>query len=466
MKKKKILKKDDNFKIVLNGGSTQMLDATIPVKWFFSEDFIKQEPKYILLVDLNEYQLDSGYHGKRYVYSVEEVVAFIQARRSGKHTMLALAFNDKKEALSFLESEKGSYKLAIPPCRIKDGEKWGGSLASTYVEFEVPKDLFAQKPKSKLGKIWWKYLFWPNSPKAIDECQVRKIALFYALPKLPFFILAKILLLIIYFIYAIYHLIARPISLFIGWWPITLKETFKKISSPKTYNWSLDVREGFYLEIFWKGKRTKKEMFTSPLILLLIFSLLILVAYFMLNMGDGWNFTFGFLSLMCFSILTYHSGALEKIFKISNDDSFNFSFYSFIALFLVSAIPYLLFFKIELWLNILFLVIGLFITLIVIFHTIGWIFNNNKDKIIKLFIKSEKKITSKLNKKAEKERKKEEKARKKKEEYQQYLKKFTKSEEIVNIDNLPGTYEKNKLKRDARIKFWTIKTKVCRPYEQ
>ena len=456
-----MMEKKNDLSIVLNGGETQMLDATIPVKWFFSKEFIKKEPKYILLVDLNENQLDSSIVGRRYVFAVDEAIAFIQTHRSGRHIMLALAFKDKKEAISYLEKENGAYKNEIYPSVIKDGENWGSSLATAYVEFEVPKELFAQAPKSKLGKLWWKYLFWPNSPKAIDECQVRKLALFYALPKLPLFILAKVFLVLFYILYALYHIIARPISLFLGWWPITLRETIKKIRCPQGYKWSLDVREGWYLTIYWRGRRTDKDMLTSPLMFVLLLASLTAAIYFMATMGQGYNFGFGFLTLIALSFVSYASGLFKRLFHWDNEDSAGSHAAFFIASWAIASSLRIIIFGIyvDSPLSIIIILgmaagVGLLSIMIAIFikeNRLSWTEKFNKQK--RKYFPSKKK-TEKIDTKE-----------KKRLEYQEYLQFFTKPEKVVNVKNLPKTFETNKFKRNVRIKFWATKTKVCRPYE-
>ncbi len=457
------VEKQNDLTIVLNGGSNEMLDATIPVKWFFSPEFIKKEPKYILLVDLNQSQLTSRNFGKRYVFSVDEAVAFIQTHRSGRHTMLALAFSDKKEAMFYLQSQGGVYQFEIDPGEIKQGKNWGSSLATTFVEFEVPKELFAQAPKSKLGKLWWKYLFWPNSPKAIDECQVRKLALFYALPKLPFFILAKVLLVLSYIMYALYHIIARPISLFFGYWPISWEETMRKIRYPQAYNWSINVKQGCYLGIYRKEKFTGKAMITSPFIFLLLFVSLSATIYFMSTMGQGFNFSFGFVSLACFSLFSYRSRILESLSEFGKNDSLAIFAISFVAFYSILSVVYLVFFELNDPLSFFLSAVGISVGLTFVILLIVLFFKENKGAIKRYFERKEK--STKIIAKIAREENRKAKEEKKRLEYQKYLQAFTNPEDSVTLQNLPSTFESNKLKRNARIKFWTTKTKVCRPYE-
>jgi len=451
-----VIKKQQDFTIVINGGSTQMLDATIPVKWFFSSEFIKKEPKYILLVDLNQSQLNSRSYGERYVYSVDEVLAFIQTHRSGHHIMLALAFNDKKEALSYLQYERGSYRYEIDPSEIKDGENWGSSLATTFVEFDVPKELFAQPPESKLGKLWWKYLFWPNSPQAVDECQIRKLNLFFALPKLPFFVLSKVFLVLFFILYAFYNIIARPSFLFFGWWPITLKEMLDRIKRPQAHSWDMDVREGYYLQIYKNGEYTGKHMIISPFMFLSLLLSLVLTVYLMFTMRQDINFLLGVVSLFLLAVLSHKSGALRYLLDMDNDDSFGSTLAFFLISFPVLSLCKTIFFK---PINPAFMVlpaIGIGIGLLIIVLIIVYYFKENKVNIKKFFKR-------KTTIPAETEKGREEK---KKLEYQKYLQEFTSPEASVTIKNLPGTFESSRLKRDARIKFWAVKTKVCRPYER
>lgn len=448
-----VKEKQKDFSIVLNGGKTRIDDATIPVKWFFSSDFIENEPRYILLVDLDRTQLESDCQGRRSVYTVDEVVVFRQMHRSGKHIMLALAFKKRSDAVQYLVRDSYYYESSIDPATIRANSGWGEALATTFVEFEVPKELFAQPPKTKLGKLWWKYIFWPNSPKAIDECQVQKLSWFYSLPKLPFFILAKIMLVVGFFLYPIYIVIARPISLFIGWWPITWEESLNRMRHPRGNKWDMDVRQDWYLEIWRKGKYTGKHMMVSPLVATIFIVLLGLTIFFMINMGHGDNFFFGLLSLAGLSLISQWGGILNAFVDADKGDRIALAFSFFFGGWVLMSVIAIFFLRENMDdLSKFSVCIGCVVGIILLLF-IGLPLLKEKQKDIRIRLQGRKE--QRMAEKEEEERK----------NYKKYLLAFTKPEDKVTLKNLPGTFESNKLRRDARIKFWTAKTKVCRPYE-
>ncbi len=451
------MEKKKDFSILLNGGSTQMDDATVPVKWFFSEEFIKKEPRYILLVDLKQAELTSYRSGRRYLFEVEDAIAFLQMRSAGNHRLIALCFSNRDEAVVYLERDKYSYDVAIDVESIQKGKDWGASLASTYVDFQVPKELFAKKPESKLAKMWWKYLFWPITVKPTDECQVRRLNLL-ALPKLPLYLLVKVLALVGVVLYAIYNIIAPPIALFIGWWPIPWRDSLDRIIHPKDYGFSLDVRAGCcYLAIYHQSM-WKKDMFISPLVATILGVTGFMSIYLLKDLRCETSFFLGMLSLTIFFIFLMFNKNIKKMIKLEEKTGV-----IVIATILIILGGVLSAIQLELaekpFENLLYTtkVIATFYLLLAFFATL----------IITLsfLLGLSEKLIKKANKRSEIYREKVN--RKDKESYQDFLQAFTKPEKKVSlaINTMPKTFKKSQLKRDSKIRFWTIKRKVCRPYE-
>ncbi len=438
-----------DLRIVLNGGSTQMDGATVPVKWFFSPKLAEKQPTHILLVDLNQSEENSenaSKLGRRYVVKVEKAVKFLQIFRSGKHTMMAIAFNDATSANAFLiKYNDGIYDRDIPTESIKAGENFGASLAVCYVNFEVPKELFAQKPESKLGKIWWKYLFWPNRPKEKDECQTRKLSWFFSWMKFPLFLIANLL-------YSLYTIVASLITMFVGYCPIHPKNLVYRLIHPVMSNWSIDVRaNGKYTKLLIiydrYGNPTSKRFWFSPILLALFAGMIYLLIFLFPNAQKDASKLFLELIVVAIFIPILVGFNAHRFFK-DEDHSFNLALLTSSTILTASGI-YILFWlapRMEGGNSVFAYIFGGIIFLIILFLVYSTFF---KDSVQDWFYEIKRRREMKIR-----------------EDYQQYLlNNFTTPEEKVNLDNLPKTYDESNLKRDVVVKFWSTKAKICRPYE-
>ena len=438
-----------DLRIVLNGGSTQMDGATIPVKWFFSPELAERQPKYILLVDLNQSEEDSDNAsrlGRRYVTKVEKAVKFVQVFRSGKHKMMALAFEDAATADVYLvKYNDGTYENNISVETIKANKNWGSSLAVCYMDFNVPKELFAKKPESKLGKIWWNYIFWPNRPKEKDECQTRKLSWFYSWMKFPLFLIANIL-------YSLYTIVASIIAMIFGYCPIHSKALGYRLAHPVMSNWSIDVRANERWTKFMKiydqhGNFTGKRFWFTPIFLALLTGIVCL-SIFLFPHAQKDAFPL-FIELIVSGILfPLIVGLNVRRFLADEDDAWGVGIITSSIILTVSAI-YILFWlapQMDVANSIFAYIFSGVIFLIIMILVYSTFFQDSVDDWIhEIKRKREKKV---------------------KENYREYLlNNFTKPEKRVSLDNLPKTYDESNFKRDTVVKFWATKAKICRPYE-
>jgi len=451
---KKETKKEQNFSIVLNGGK-EIKNATLPVRWFFSKKLANKKPTHIVLVDLTEKDLglfSTNNRGRRYLYSVDQALTFLQTRKSGKHTLLALAFDSREIAVAFLEGSQNYYYSDIDVETILNGKKWSNSIATTFVEFEIPEECFAKPPQSKAGKIWWKFLFWPNKPKAIDECQIRKISWFYALPKLVIFIIAQFFMLLIGALNSIRIILARPFFWFFGYSLTPLSKIKEGISESFSIyfdqiSYDADIIDGYRLDVYKDGVYIRERKFAPLdvfifcfLILFFLFGLFMLVSK-KTFISPGVDSFIAFLSWIVTPLVLASLVYSGKLFK-ANKLAFIFSI-------LLSAFPALLFlcssifmaFSTNSGLEIDFGPIVIFVILVAItISTINKrIRKNKKESPVEVWVKEQKK-------------------------YEEYLKEsFTdlKKKEIPK-----ETFFSNKLVRDLKILFWKTKSNVCRPFEE
>ena len=445
--------------IVLNGGGLEMKGATIPVKWYFSKDLALKAPTHILLVDLTEVEARENISvtGRRYLVEVEKAAKFFQVFKSGKHIMLAIAFKKLSAAAHFLVKSEESKSFYAQPIYISattnhetfnsDYNRSGMILASTKVEFTVPQELFAKKPETKMAKLFFNYLYWPNTPRPRDECQVRKLAIFYGLPKLPFFLLINLL-------YAVYLPLASLIILFSGYQSISLSEIFRRIFSPVAYGYEPDVyvvgqSRTQARAIYRNGVQSFKETWFSPFHLTGLFSFL---AFFLwLFKTSNANVLFpGFTVIAILFTLLFAFFILRRFFDeeaVGVTLAVIFFLYTFVIgmIFLFfREIPidgyrtrYLVLYAFELGLG------GVFLALLLRERIVG---SSWYEKHFKMKPEEKKGIGEKI--------------------YSDYLlENFTTPERELNLKDLPDTFETNKLKRDLTIRFWSAKADACKPYE-
>lgn len=458
MKNKKIVEEQklQDLSIVLNDGGLEMKGATVPVKWCFSRELALEGPTYILLVDLTEVEAakNISYGGRRYLVEVEKAVKFIQFFKAGKHVMLALAFKELSAAALFLAKQEKDKSLYENPI-FTHLEKTGyydymkkTILALTMVEFTVPQEVFARKPKSKLGKLFFNYLYWPNPSEPRDECQVKGKALFFALPKLPFFIFAQ-------FFYTSYLFLASAILLFFGYQSIGLAEIFRRIfSQDNCYDtdvYALGLGRTKARIIYKNGVETAKRTWFSPFHLT-GFSLLGLLLLSFYHVSEN-PLIPGSTVTVVFFILVFVFFILKRFFneKVLKD--------IFTSLFLLYAfvigVVFLFFREIPVVKDRMeYLVVYSFLSLAII----PLFFSLRKIIVNSVWYKKYFDVVIKEN--FAKKTKKKEKI------YSDYLlENFTVPEEKLDPKNLPDTFKTSKLKRDLTIRFWSAKADVCKPYE-
>ena len=445
---KKVLKKKD-LSIVLNGGGLEMKGATIPVKWFFSEEVVSKEPRYILLIDMTRAEMESDesmYLGKRYLIKIEKGIKYLQVFKSGHHAMLALAIGCKEKALSFLRLNKNErYLHPVPVDVVKDGtvrknisEK---IIASDYVEFNVPKNVFASRPKSRLGKMWFQYVFWPSRPKPKDECQVKKITLLYSLPKL-----------ILLIMYNIFYLIYLPVAvltvLFLGYQSIGPREIFIRLFKPFKYtnDWDAFVLGSALTQfrvIYNKGVATGRKIRFSPAFLTVFAASFVLTIYFMLDHANfAYNLAMSMLTFIFFVAFLVHF--LKKY--LSNKALAAISLFPVVAYASGVSIFFLLASKsVE---HTTMLDWPIYFGILVVAILVG-VFGS-----LIIFVEEIEAMTNRISRKKEKN-------------YKKYLLAnfIQKPDKEVDIKNLPDTFSISRKKRDLVVKFWSTKANVCRPYE-
>jgi len=226
-----VKKPKPRVEIVLNGGKDELDSATVPIRWWFSEEAIEKEPEYLIFYEQNVKEIEndsyySGTRGRRYVCKVSDGVKFLQILSPGHHRLMVVAVGgeDAERAIKRYMNKDGKYSFQ----NSMDFEKAESNrdflqgsefIASTVLEFEVPAELFAKKPETRFSKAVWKWAHFFIKDVPVDECHYRK-QLIFAFTIQPF------LALLMYAagamagsLYASYVLLASLAVLFIGYRP-------------------------------------------------------------------------------------------------------------------------------------------------------------------------------------------------------------------------------------------------------
>ena len=179
------------IRLILNGGSSIMEQATVPIQWFFSPEVMNKKPVRLLIIEQNQSEFDSADEGARYMVKVTDCIAFIQLFSPGKHHIAVVALNDKPYPNYLAREGKRQYVAEIPFRWIEDASQYGALwnrivVGAAIAEIEVPRELFAHKNQTKFGELMWKWVnLWHELPPR-DQCQyrTRMILAFTAQPAL------------------------------------------------------------------------------------------------------------------------------------------------------------------------------------------------------------------------------------------------------------------------------------------
>lgn len=235
------------MEVVLNGGKEEMNSATIPVQWVFSDETIAKSPKYLLFFEQTEDESSrhqAADYGRRYVCKVSEGVKFMPVFRPGHHRMavLALAGSDEtvEEAVkSLLKKDRtDDYSRSISWTHLEEGlipsEMNYIVAAATVVNFRVPEELFAEKPRTRLENVVWTWAnLWQDNPP-VDECDYRKRKIFA-------FTLQPVVFVVMAILAASYVFLASIAVFFCGYRP---KNIFHEVwSALKLQRFEFEVRE-------------------------------------------------------------------------------------------------------------------------------------------------------------------------------------------------------------------------------
>jgi len=421
----------NGLKVVLNGGSSIMESATIPFRWFFSDEIIEKQPTDLLIIDqgksvIGTFNVDSC--GERTIVPVSRGSDFMQFTSPGHHRIAFIALKksgrshgDENNFVKWKEAILGrsrmdSYRESITWNEIENlnflmDDIRLYAVAVEIVEIDVPSEFFAARSNNPVARFVWDYWAnrWCEAPPR-DQCAYRK-RLFWAFTLQPFvFVIGHILKYIAALVCSIYLPVAKVVVFFVGFRPEPLFADIGKLWAwkwdPEEVDWDLRRYSKYALwseDAFWQGDKYKYMPITGFEI-----SMITLLA-------GAW---YGSYRLTFFT----HDGSLSaQIF-----------FSSVLAI-------------------ILLLLTGLFFA--------------------KSGIVSRTKLWQKVKRKSLEQKngqngQVETKVEQPPSLYFEWLRKvssISKAPQRIDIEDLPDAYKGKSLQR-ARIKFWAVKRKVCKPF--
>ncbi len=221
-----------NIRLVVNGGSTILNSATIPIEWHFSDELIAKNPQYVVICD-HETKLSylkderSTFLGKRYFCKVTDLAKYLQLFTSGTHHLVVMVFcgdGAEKNAQSYLKKTRYD-RTWENPIWYTDLEYQIYDRETTFFEFEVPKELFSTKPESGFKLFIWNWVNgWYSKKTPIDDCDYRKRKIWAFTIKPPLFLIAWIIFSILG---TLYTMLGYFYLLFFGYRPTNLLKNIK-----------------------------------------------------------------------------------------------------------------------------------------------------------------------------------------------------------------------------------------------
>ncbi|HRY31257.1 MAG TPA: hypothetical protein P5328_02610 [Candidatus Paceibacterota bacterium] len=242
----------NGFTIVLNGGSSRMESATIPIQWFFDPKLSEERPTHILIIDYTKRQFED-YHrhahgGRRYVVEVKKTTKFLEFFSAGEHKLCFVAVssqggNRKREfkfLTRFLARDDGSYAIGVGS--FADQEPGGVAgiygygftqVASAIVDIVVPKELFAEIPPTGFKRAMWNFVNGSLKGLPDDQCHTRRRFLWVLPLKLLTVVPARIAAGVSL---SILGLVLSSVVFFAGWKPAG---PWKVIKLVWNFNWPI-----------------------------------------------------------------------------------------------------------------------------------------------------------------------------------------------------------------------------------
>lgn len=254
------------IKVVLNGGEDVLDSATIPIEWGLSKKILDENPQFIIISDV-PYTLDwlkelkNSWQNSRKnnrMFRATELIGYVPVYSPGPHTFVIHVVCGGKRIDAFKVAENiTSSNVWHENIEVGFSENHNYSeLISIYtiaVECEIPKEFFAEKPKTGFSKfVWdWSNRWFKKDP--IDECAYRKRKIFAFTLQPILFIIAGLIEAALRIIHALYVLFGSFFLFLLGILPGSPIQNIKK-SWTKSSHVVLDLRKFYSHDFFGKWR--------------------------------------------------------------------------------------------------------------------------------------------------------------------------------------------------------------------
>lgn len=215
----------------VNGGEGKLASATIPIEWKFSPAMIAEQPQYVVIVDQEfsffelrrQYQQTYDRSTRHEPIPVTKFAKYLQLRKSGNHHIIVMVFCGTPEhalnnAQSYVAGNPCGYRHTITLEHIKNGRLGDGwdAYLSTF-SIVVPDELLSHAPKSGWRKVQWDWANRWYKKGPVDDCDYDKRCLYsYIFQPIPFLIGR-----VCYGVFmTLYTLLGSMLLAFGGWKPI------------------------------------------------------------------------------------------------------------------------------------------------------------------------------------------------------------------------------------------------------
>lgn len=238
---------EGGIKLVLNGGKSVMESATIPIRWFFTDELTAKRPVYLLIIEQNETEMKghrADFSGARRLVKVTDCVDFIQFLSPGTHRIIVVALNDTKGPSYLHKRQARVYEQYVALTDLMLGIQSGDYtehlpdvIGFTIQEIEVPQEFFARKPGGRFKEaVWnWGNRMFENPPR--DECQYRARLIWAFTGQAILYVLWYILRFAIQITITILFPLLRILAFIAGFRPVPLFEGIGR-----TWTWSYDIK--------------------------------------------------------------------------------------------------------------------------------------------------------------------------------------------------------------------------------
>ncbi|MBP9715128.1 MAG: hypothetical protein KBD52_01380 [Candidatus Pacebacteria bacterium] len=370
-------------------------------------------------------------YGKRYLVEISKAVDWLEVYSPGSHRLVFIALKDMSDKeLSQFKSEflkkndEGCYTNSIRHTDedlteiVRDSRTIlhynqivSRAIAFAVAEVEVPTELFATSPKSKIGKMIWKWVNYFHSSPPRDECAFRRRAIFAFSTQLPILMIGRIFTTFWKIVTTLWMVGARSIVFFVGYRPYPIFQDVGQmwrspfdLTFPTSFERS-EIRECDQYKLLkgysWSNEKEKRYLPISGIEIVAI----LFFGYALISFVNNFSWTF---------------------------------------------------------VNVFLFLIGAFILLRFLYSVI--LYSLKMNLRFRMWVEKRKD-----EKEAEKDRLRREKAREKKEDdpYRKWLLDNLSTGKVparVNLDALPEAYGESKTFRTLRVRFFSTKAKICKPY--